>query len=118
MLGERTIGIGDSKLHSLRHFYAATLISAGYDIDAVSKALGHSWVAITSLIYSSLFEAAEAKMAEAAETLVGRAGRPREATRNHYSSRSLAFPLAIWSPMIMSSPDARAMTRANTTPFW
>jgi integrase len=66
----RRAGIGDSKLHSLRHFFAATLISAGYDIDAVSKALGHSSVAITSLIYSSLFEAAKAKMAAMAEALV------------------------------------------------
>jgi hypothetical protein len=41
------------------------LISAGYDIGAVSKALGHSLVAITSLISSSLFEAAKAKMAGA-----------------------------------------------------
>jgi site-specific recombinase XerD len=57
-----------SQMHSVRHFFAATPISAGYDIDAVSKALGHSSVAITSLIYSSLFEAAKAKMAGMAES--------------------------------------------------
>jgi integrase len=46
------------------------LISAGYDIEAVSKALGHSSVQITSKIYSALFNAAKAKMATAAEALV------------------------------------------------
>jgi integrase len=59
----RRAGIADARLHSLRHFYAAVLISAGYDIDGVSKALGHSSVAITSQIYTSLFNAAKAQMA-------------------------------------------------------
>jgi integrase len=68
----RRAGIADAKLHTLRHFYAAALISAGYDIDAVSKALGHSSVAITSLIYSSLFNVAKAAMAARAEDLVWR----------------------------------------------
>jgi integrase len=66
----RRAGIADARLHNLRHFFAAVLISAGYDIDAVSKALGHSSVAITSLIYTSLFNAAKAQMATKAEDLV------------------------------------------------
>jgi integrase len=66
----RRAGIADARLHSLRHFYAAVLISAGYDIDAVSKALGHSSVSITSQIYTSLFNAAKAQMASRAEDLV------------------------------------------------
>jgi integrase len=60
----------DARLHNLRHFYATVLISSGYDIDAVSKALGHSSVAITSLIYTALFNAAKAAMAANAEALV------------------------------------------------
>jgi integrase len=66
----RRAGIADARLHSLRHFYAAVLISAGYDIDAVSKALGHGSVSITSQIYTSLFNAAKAQMASRAEDLV------------------------------------------------
>jgi integrase len=66
----RRAGIADARLHSLRHFYAAVLISAGYDIDAVSKALGHGSVSITSQIYASLFNAAKAQMASRAEDLV------------------------------------------------
>jgi hypothetical protein len=33
----RLAGILDARLHSLRHFHAAVLISAGYDIEAVPK---------------------------------------------------------------------------------
>jgi integrase len=66
----RQAGIADARLHNLRHFYAAVLISAGYDIEAVSKALGHSSVQITSKIYTALFNAAKAKMAGKAEDLV------------------------------------------------
>lgn len=66
----RLAGIVDARLHNLRHFFAAVLISAGYDIEAVSKALGHSSVQITSKIYSALFNAAKANMAAAAEALV------------------------------------------------
>jgi integrase len=66
----RLAGIIDARLHNLRHFFAAVLISAGYDIEAVSKALGHSSVQITSRTYSALFNAAKAKMAAASEALV------------------------------------------------
>jgi integrase len=66
----RQAGIADARPHNLRHFYAAVLISAGYDIEAVSKALGHSSVQITSKIYTALFNAAKAKMAGRAEDLV------------------------------------------------
>lgn len=66
----RLAAIIDARLHNLRHFFAAVLISAGYDIEAVSKALGHASVQITSKIYSALFNAAKAKLAAAAEALV------------------------------------------------
>lgn len=66
----RQAGIADARLHNLRHFYAAVLISAGYDIEAVSKALGHSSVQITSKVYTALFNAAKVKMATRAEDLV------------------------------------------------
>lgn len=66
----RRAGIVMAKLHALRHFYAAVLIAAGYDIEAISKALGHSSVAITSAIYGSLLRAVRARMANDAEALV------------------------------------------------
>jgi integrase len=70
----RLAGIIDARLHNLRHFFAAVLISSGYDIETVSEALGHASVQITSKIYSALFSAAKAKMPAAAEALVGRTG--------------------------------------------
>lgn len=66
----RRAEIADARLHNLRRFCAAVLISAEYDIDAVSKALGHSSVAITSLIYTALLNAAKAAMEDKAEGLV------------------------------------------------
>jgi integrase len=65
-------GLSSAKLHNLRHFRAAALISTGADIAAVSKAMGHSSIGITSDIYGSLFEKANREMSEKAAGLVPR----------------------------------------------
>jgi integrase len=52
------------KLHALRHFRAAWLISTGAAV--VSKTLGHKSIAITSDIYGSLQEKAARDLAEKA----------------------------------------------------
>jgi integrase len=62
----------DNTLHGLRHFWAAALISSGADISAVSKAMGHASIGITSDIYGSLFEKASADMAVRASALIPR----------------------------------------------
>lgn len=59
-------------LHTLRHFRAAALISTGADIAAVSKAMGHANIAVTSDIYGSLFDKANRDMSEKAAGLVPR----------------------------------------------
>lgn len=62
----------DATLHSLRHFWAAALISSGADISAVSKAMGHASITVTNDIYGSLFDKANAEMAQRAAATIPR----------------------------------------------
>jgi integrase len=68
----KAAGLPTSKLHSMRHFRAAALISTGADIAAVSKSLGHANIAVTSDLYGSLFDKANREMSEKAAGLVPR----------------------------------------------
>jgi integrase len=68
----RRAGIPSAKLHALRHFRAAWLISVGTDIAVVSKTMGHKSIAITSDIYGSLAEKAARDLAENARGYVSR----------------------------------------------
>ena len=52
-------------LHSLRHFFASSLINANVDLVAVSSALGHSAVSTTTNIYLHAFQDANARASEA-----------------------------------------------------
>ena len=52
-------------LHSIRHFFASSLIHANVDIAAVSSALGHSAITTTSSIYLHAFPDANARASEA-----------------------------------------------------
>ena len=52
-------------IHSLRHFFASSLINANVDIVAVSTALGHSTVSTTSNIYLHAIQEANARASEA-----------------------------------------------------
>ena len=72
----RQLGLS-ATLHTLRHFWAAALISSGADISAVSKAMGHASLAITSDIYGSLFEKAGSEMSARASALIPRQGAER-----------------------------------------
>lgn len=68
----RRHGLPPAKLHSLRHFRAASLISTGEDVTVVSKLLGHASVAVTADIYGSLFETKGREAGEKAAALVPR----------------------------------------------
>jgi integrase len=68
----RRYGLGTTRLHALRHFRASALISNGADVVAVSKTLGHKNIAVTSDIYSHLFDSAAEKLAEIAAGYVPR----------------------------------------------
>jgi integrase len=74
-------GLPGSKLHDLRHFRASALISTGADIAAVSKAMGHKTIAITSDLYGNLFDKAGREMAERAAGLVPRQRRSQDETK-------------------------------------
>ena len=55
-------------IHSLRHFAASALISAGLDVTTVSGALGHSNSTTTLNVYSHQFDAAQARVSEAMDS--------------------------------------------------
>ena len=52
-------------IHSMRHFYASSLINEGVDAAAVSSALGHSVIGTTTSIYCHTFQQAQARAGEA-----------------------------------------------------
>jgi integrase len=60
-------GVEGAKLHSLRHFYASGLISAGCDVVTVQRALGHHSASITLNVYSHLWPSGEDRTRRAAE---------------------------------------------------
>jgi len=57
-------------LHTLRHFYASALISAGCDVVTVQRALGHAQPSITLDTYSHLWPSAEDRTRAAAADLM------------------------------------------------
>ncbi|MBY6367095.1 tyrosine-type recombinase/integrase [Rhodococcoides corynebacterioides] len=56
-----------TKLHSLRHYFASSLIAAGCDVVMVQRAMGHSSASITLDTYSHLFPSGEDRTRAAAE---------------------------------------------------
>jgi len=52
-------------LHSIRHFFASSLINANVDVATVSNALGHSVISTTTSIYLHAFQDANARASEA-----------------------------------------------------
>ena len=52
-------------LHSIRHFFASSLINANVDVASVSSALGHSAISTTTSIYLHAFQDANARASEA-----------------------------------------------------
>jgi integrase len=52
----RSIGMPEITFHSLRHTHASMLISAGLDVVAISRRLGHGSPTITLGVYAHLFK--------------------------------------------------------------
>ena len=65
------IGLGDVRLHDLRHAYATRLLEAGVHPKVVSEALGHASVAITLDIYSHILPTMSRTAADAIENALG-----------------------------------------------
>jgi integrase len=59
----RRLGIPKIHLHSLRHFAASQLISAGVDVRTVAGRLGHSDPSVTLKVYSHAIEARDREAA-------------------------------------------------------
>lgn len=55
----RDAGVPDRRPHALRHSFACHMLAAGADLQAVSKLLGHSNVAITASTYCHLLPGAD-----------------------------------------------------------
>lgn len=66
----KAAGLEGFTLHSLRHFFASGLISAGCDVVTVQRALGHSQPSITLNVYASLWPKAEDRTRAAAAGLM------------------------------------------------
>lgn len=83
-LAERA-GFPSTKLHGLRHFFVAAMISSGQDISVVSKLAGHSSIQVTADVYGSLFDGAARDVTEGIAALVRNAWghSEREAAQGH-----------------------------------
>jgi len=55
----KVAGVPDRRPHALRHSFACHMLAAGADLQAVSKLLGHSSVAITAEAYCHLLPGAD-----------------------------------------------------------
>lgn len=61
---------GKGSTHSLRHTHATMLLEAGETLEAVSKRLGHSSIAVTSKYYSHVTEKGNAQMLQTLNKLL------------------------------------------------
>ena len=61
-------GLGDVRLHDLRHFFASGLVAAGCDVVTVQRALGHASATTTLRAYAHLWPTVEGRTRKAAET--------------------------------------------------
>jgi integrase len=64
-------GLGDVRLHDLRHAYATRLLEAGVHPKVVSEALGHASVSITLDTYSHVLPSMSKTAADAIEAVFG-----------------------------------------------
>ncbi|MGP4085839.1 tyrosine-type recombinase/integrase [Streptomyces sp. KR55] len=76
-----TVGIDYFKPHSLRHFYAASLLSQGVSITEVSAWLGHTSVSFTERYYSDLMPDAPDRARLAIDGALGASRQEAAATR-------------------------------------
>ena len=67
------LGLGEVRLHDLRHAFATTLIGAGVNVKAVSEALGHASVAFTMDTYQHVLPTMGEQVTAAIETALGEA---------------------------------------------
>jgi integrase len=71
-----SVGIGDVRLHDLRHGFATALLRAGVNVKVVSEALGHSRTAFTLDVYAHVLPGMGETVAAAIETALGGVAAP------------------------------------------
>ena len=60
------------RFHDLRHAAASLMLASGSSMKVVSTVLGHSSAAITSDVYTSVYDDASAAAVDAMRTLIPR----------------------------------------------
>ena len=70
----KTAGLGDARIHDLRHTYASVLVSAGLSLPIIGALLGHTQAATTAR-YAHLFDDPLRAATEQASAIIG--GKPR-----------------------------------------
>ncbi len=78
-----SVGLGDVRLHDLRHGFATALLRAGVNVKVVSEALGHSRTAFTLDVYAHVLPGMGETVATAIEAALAAgsaAGRRPEAS--------------------------------------
>jgi integrase len=65
-------GLGDSRLHDLRHFAATSMLGAGIPVHVVAGRLGHARPTTTLNIYSHFIESGDRAAAEAMSGIIDR----------------------------------------------
>jgi integrase len=63
-----SVGLGDVRLHDLRHGFAVALLRAGVNVKVVSEALGHSRASFTLDVYMHVLPGMGEQVASAIET--------------------------------------------------
>ena len=66
-------GLGDSRLHDLRHFAATSMLGAGVPVHVVAGRLGHARPTTTLNVYSHFIESGDRAAAEAMSGIIDRA---------------------------------------------
>jgi len=67
----RRLDLPRRRFHDLRHTFATLAIEAGEDIAVVSRALGHSSVAVTADVYMHVTPAMQDRLASRMEGVLG-----------------------------------------------
>jgi integrase len=65
------VGLGDVRLHDLRHGFACALLKAGVNVKVVSEALGHASTAFTMDVYAHVLPTMGEQVAAAIEVALG-----------------------------------------------
>lgn len=67
---EKAMGIGETRLHDLRHTFATLSLKNGTDVKTISEALGHATTAFTMDVYGHVSEAMQRDASDRMERLI------------------------------------------------